>query len=74
VTADARRSRGVPDPGRAGFASEVASVDGGIGMHPWLEHPTVYEINAWTWLHALGRNGESISNESISNQRQASAF
>jgi hypothetical protein len=34
-------------------------------MHPWLEHPTVYEINAWTWLHALGRNGESISNESI---------
>lgn len=43
-------------------------------MHPWLEHPTVYEINAWTWLHALGRNGESISNESISNQRQASAF
>ena len=28
-------------------------------MKPWPKHPSVYEINAWTWLDELGRKYDS---------------
>ena len=29
-------------------------------MTPWSQHPTIYEINTWVWLHELSEQAQAV--------------